>query len=90
MPWVPRPDGVLLTDSPHRLFATGNIADVPIMIGDMKDEGTFFSLTNFLNTTTDAEFKSYFKNIWWPNVTDAQMETLMDFYPADPFLGSPL
>lgn len=33
MPWMIRPDGVHLKDSPHRLAASGKIADVPLMIG---------------------------------------------------------
>lgn len=31
--WTIRPDGDHLKDSPHRLVATGNIANVPLMIG---------------------------------------------------------
>ena len=59
------------------------------MIGDMKDEGTLFSLVTQLNVTTDQSFKEYFQNIWWPNATDAQLARLMELYPADPTQGSP-
>lgn len=87
--WAPRPDGRILTASPHQLASEGKIANVPVIIGDMKDEGTLFSLATQLNVTTDEAFKEYFQNIWWPNATDAQLARLMELYPADPTQGSP-
>ncbi|TVY16163.1 putative secreted lipase [Lachnellula arida] len=87
--WFPRPDGTFLKDSPHRLVEAGIIADVPVIIGDMRDEGTLFALLPQLNTTTDDEFKDYFQTTWWPNATDAQVEKLMELYPQDPTAGSP-
>jgi len=53
-----------LTKSPDKLIAEGNIANVPIMYGDLKDEGTLFSLVNSLNTTTDEDVIDYFKTYW--------------------------
>lgn len=55
----------------------------------MADEGTLFSLINFLNTTTDDEFEDYFKTYWWPSVSSDQTQRLMEFYPEDPTRGSP-
>lgn len=55
----------------------------------MKDEGTLFSLITQLNVTTDAGFKEYFKTIWWPSASDAQLDQLMTLYPNDATQGSP-
>ncbi|SMQ51504.1 unnamed protein product [Zymoseptoria tritici ST99CH_1A5] len=81
--WTLRPDGKFLTDSPDRLVAQGKIANVPIMYGDMENEGTLFSLINQLNITTTELVKDYFKTYWWPKVTETQLDRLMDLYPAD-------
>ncbi|UZJ57601.1 hypothetical protein CBS101457_006921 [Exobasidium rhododendri] len=88
-PFTPRPDGNILTASPYDLVSTGKIANVPIVIGDLKDEGTLFSLVNQLNVTTEQDFKDYFQTIWWPNATDAELDQLAVLYPSDPSAGSP-
>lgn len=87
--WTIRPDGNHLKDSPHRLIATGKVAQVPLMIGDMRDEGTLFSLLAQFLATTDDDFKTYFQRVWWPNATDEDMQGLMDLYVQDPAQGSP-
>jgi acetylcholinesterase len=69
------------------LTAKGKIANVPLFMGDMRDEGTLFSLRAGLNTTTDEEFKEYFNTIWWPNATEAQLNRLSELYPHS--VGSP-
>ncbi|CAN8101770.1 unnamed protein product [Discula destructiva] len=89
VPWMIRPDGKHLKDSPHRLAATGNIANVPLMTGDMRDEGTLFSLVAQLKATNDEDFKTYFQSTWWPKATDEDMQGLMELYPQDPSQGSP-
>ncbi|OBR12533.1 Carboxylic ester hydrolase [Colletotrichum higginsianum IMI 349063] len=87
--WTIRPDGDVFTDSPDKLVASGAIADVPLLWGDMRDEGTLFSLVNAANTTTDDEVLDYFLTNWWPNATEAQLEKLLTLYPADQTAGSP-
>ncbi|KIM94535.1 hypothetical protein OIDMADRAFT_149269 [Oidiodendron maius Zn] len=87
--WAPRPDGTFLTKSPHTLVDEGKIANVSLIIGDMKDEGTLFSLVNSLNTTSTDQFKNYFKSIWWPMATSEEMDCLAELYPQDPTAGSP-
>jgi acetylcholinesterase len=54
--WYPRPDGTFPLDSPHHLLREGKAANIPYIIGDMKDEGTLFSIAAQLNITTDADF----------------------------------
>lgn len=87
--WTVRPDGKFIADSPDKLVAAGKIANVPIMYGDMRDEGTLFSLTNQLNITTTELVKDYFKTYWWPDITEAQLDRLMELYPEDPTQGAP-
>ncbi|KXH32332.1 sterol esterase carbohydrate esterase family CE10 [Colletotrichum simmondsii] len=87
--WTIRPDGEVFTDSPDKLVSAGAIADVPLLWGDMRDEGTLFSLINAANTTTDDEVMDYFLRTWWPNATDAQLEQILTLYPAKQTAGSP-
>ncbi|KAK0460036.1 carotenoid ester lipase precursor [Desarmillaria tabescens] len=86
--WLPRADGVLFSDIPQRLVQQSKIADVPIVSGDCDDEGTLFSLSS-LNVTTDAEVETYLKTVIFPNITDQDLATLLELYPADPLEGSP-
>lgn len=87
--WTIRPDGKHLKDSPHRLVKNGQIARVPLMAGDMRDEGTFFSLLPQLETLTEEAFKSYFQSTWWPHATSAEIDRVAELYPQDPAAGSP-
>jgi len=50
-----------LTESPDKLVKAGKIANVPVMYGDMKDEGTLFSLIKSLNTMTEEDVKDDFQ-----------------------------
>lgn len=87
-PWQIRPDGDFMAASPHTLVDQGKIADVPIMIGDMRDEGTLFTLISSLNTTTTAEFKDYYSKVFWPKASSDQLDQLAQLYPQDPAVGS--
>lgn len=89
VPWYPRPDGTYLVDSPHRLLRQGKIADIPYIIGDMKDEGTLFSLVASLNITTDDDFRHFWKQIFFQNATDEEVKAFTDMYSTDPRKGSP-
>ncbi|KAJ6554988.1 Alpha/Beta hydrolase protein [Mycena vulgaris] len=86
--WLPREDGVFLTDNPQRLVQQGKVAPVPFVTGDCDDEGTLFSLST-LNITTDAEFINYIHTYWLPQATAAQGVTLNTMYPSDLLDGSP-
>ncbi|WYZ41104.1 hypothetical protein EsH8_IV_001445 [Colletotrichum jinshuiense] len=89
VPWYPRPDGSFLKASPHQLLRSGNVAKVPFIIGDVKDEGTIFSIIAGLNLTTDAEFQTYFKTYFFDNLSDEQVKNFTDLWPQDPAQGSP-
>ncbi|KAJ7599914.1 carotenoid ester lipase precursor [Mycena floridula] len=86
--WLPRADGVFLTDNPQRLVQAGQVANVPFVSGDCDDEGTLFSLST-LNITTDAQLKTYIKTIWLPGASDSDLNQLMTMYPSDITQGSP-
>ena len=80
--WTLRPDGKFLTESPDKLVAAGKIANVPILYGDMENEGTLFCLLNQVNITTTELVKDYFKTYWWPKVSEQQLDRLMELYPT--------
>jgi len=86
--WLPRADGVFLTDNPQRLVQAGKVANIPIVSGDCDDEGTLFSLST-LNITTEAQLLNYIKTIWLPGAADADLAKLAKLYPADITDGSP-
>ncbi|KAF9453335.1 alpha/beta-hydrolase [Macrolepiota fuliginosa MF-IS2] len=86
--WLPRADGVFLTDHPQRLVQQGQIARVPFITGNCDDEGTLFSFST-LNVTTESEVRDYVKNTFLPGATDAQVDQLSTLYPADITQGSP-
>ncbi|KAJ8454773.1 hypothetical protein ONZ45_g19172 [Pleurotus djamor] len=86
--WLPRTDGVFLTNNPQKLVQQGKVANVPFVTGDCDDEGTLFSLANF-NITTTNQLKTYLKAIWLPGATSSELDTLLSHYPLNPMQGSP-
>ncbi|PFH47077.1 hypothetical protein AMATHDRAFT_153021 [Amanita thiersii Skay4041] len=86
--WLPRVDGVFLTDNPQQLLLQGKVANVPFVTGDCDDEGTLFSLST-LNVTTDQEVEQYLKTVFFPGVSDADISALSAAYPSDITQGSP-
>ncbi|KAH9932737.1 carotenoid ester lipase precursor [Epithele typhae] len=86
--WIPRVDGVFLTQPSQQLVVNGSVAKIPFVSGDCEDEGTLFSLSS-LNVTTDAGARSYIKDVFTPNATDAELDKLLSLYPSTPSAGSP-
>ncbi|KAF9455346.1 Alpha/Beta hydrolase protein, partial [Collybia nuda] len=86
--WLPRADGVFLSDNPQRLVQQGKVADIPFITGDCDDEGTAFSLST-LNITTENEWKTYVKDIVLRGVPDVNLNKLASLYPQDITQGSP-
>jgi len=80
--YLPRPDGVVLAESPEILAQKGQYAPVPFLVGDQEDEGTFFSLTQ-TNITTQNDLVNYLSTLFFQDATIAQIETLVDTYPDD-------
>ncbi|KAF4576963.1 hypothetical protein EYR36_004947 [Pleurotus pulmonarius] len=86
--WIPRADGVFLTDNPQKLVQAGKVANVPFVTGDCDDEGTLFSLAN-LNVTTTSQVRTYIKTFFMPQSTNAELDQMLNHYPLDLTQGSP-
>ncbi|KIJ08820.1 hypothetical protein PAXINDRAFT_102436 [Paxillus involutus ATCC 200175] len=86
--WMPRVDGVFLTDDPQYLVQQGSVADVPFVTGNCDVEGTLFSFST-LNITTDAQLEEYLRTYWLPDAPLTTKQELMEYYPADITQGSP-
>lgn len=86
--YLPRPDGVVLTQSPDILVENGQFASVPFIIGDQEDEGTLFSLVQSNISTTD-DLVQYLSTVFFHDATVSQIQALVATYPDDPTAGSP-
>ncbi|KAG1739545.1 alpha beta-hydrolase [Suillus lakei] len=81
--WMPRADGIFLTDNFQRLVKEGKISKC-----SCDDEGTLFSFSN-ANITTSEDFRGYLKMYWAPNATDQEIDGILHMYSEDPVKGSP-
>ncbi|KAJ8133048.1 hypothetical protein O1611_g575 [Lasiodiplodia mahajangana] len=86
--YLPRPDGVVLPDSPDVLAQTGKYAAVPMIIGDQEDEGTLFSLLQS-NITTEAALIDYLSNVFFQGASRDTVTELVGVYSPDLSAGSP-
>jgi carboxylesterase type B len=86
--YLPRPDGVVLQESPENLVLSGRYAAVPMIIGDQEDEGTLFALFQ-PNITTTQEIVNYLSELFFPGATKAQLTTLVNTYSPSILEGSP-
>ncbi|TFK72801.1 alpha/beta-hydrolase [Pluteus cervinus] len=91
-PWGVAIDGDVIPSSPSILTAQGKLSRIPIIAGNVFDEGTIFVKPQQLNSTDDLlsflecdylnRNATFFKN----QTSISQLEKL---YPDDPVLGSP-
>ena len=86
--YLPRPDGVVLTDSPEVLIKNKKYAAVPMIIGDQEDEGTLFAVMPS-NITSTAKIVQYFQDLYFLNATKAQLTAFVNTYPTSISAGSP-
>jgi carboxylesterase type B len=86
--YLPRPDGVFLTQSPDVLVLNGKYAKVPFIVGDQEDEGTLFALFQSY-IKTPADMVKYLTTVFFHHSTDAQMSELIQTYPIGLLDGSP-
>ena len=84
--WTPREDGVFLTSPPASLVSSGSVANIPIVSGNVDDEGTLFILG--AGAITTDELFAYYLSTLFPNNQTA-VETLLQLYPSDPAAGAP-
>ncbi|KAG6846275.1 hypothetical protein H0H93_014922, partial [Arthromyces matolae] len=87
--WLPREDGVFLTENPQQLVLDGKVANIPFITGDCDDEGTLFSLSN-LNVTNNAQLGTYITTAFLPGqATKDAISQIENLYPDDITQGSP-
>ncbi|KAH9968428.1 carotenoid ester lipase precursor [Lactifluus volemus] len=86
--WLPRVDGVFLTEPPQQAVVDGRVADVPIITGNCDDEGTLFSIGS-LDVTTTAQLNKYLRSFMIPTASESEIDMLLQYYPDDPSAGSP-
>jgi len=86
--YLPRADGVFLTDTPQHLVANGAVAKVPFITGDCDDEGTLFSLST-LNITTSAQLRTWIQDNYLPKASLSEIDQLLTLYTDKISEGSP-
>ncbi|KAI9454056.1 carotenoid ester lipase precursor [Lactarius psammicola] len=86
--WLPRVDGVFLTEPPQYSVLRGHVSNVPMITGNCDDEGSLFSFST-VNITTTAELKDYMKLYMMPKAKDSQIDLLLKYYPDDQRAGCP-
>ncbi|RDX42819.1 carotenoid ester lipase precursor [Lentinus brumalis] len=86
--FFPRAGGPLVAMPPMHLPAKGQIAEVPFITGDTKDEGTVTS-SDGIDVTTDEGFLDYIIQACFPRASRSDLSTLLQLYPSDPAAGSP-
>jgi carboxylesterase type B len=88
LPYLPRPDGSVLTQSPDILALNGQFASGPFIIGDQGDEGALFFLVQS-NISTIDDAVQYLSKVIFHDATVEQVQALVAAYPGDPSAGSP-
>ncbi|EIW62477.1 alpha/beta-hydrolase [Trametes versicolor FP-101664 SS1] len=86
--WAPRADGVFLQAPPQHLVLAGSVANIPFITGDALDEGTIFATGSF-NVTTEAEFRDFVQQEFFPDAPADVLAPIFDLYPNVPAEGSP-
>ncbi|KAH9970757.1 Alpha/Beta hydrolase protein [Lactifluus volemus] len=86
--WLPRVDGVFLTEPPQHSVIRGHVSNVPMITGNCDDEGTLFSFST-INISTTADLKEYLKLYMMPRAKDSEIDILLKYYPDDQRAGSP-
>lgn len=77
--YLPRPDGYTLTDSPDALMRENKYVSVPMIIGDVEDEGTLFAIFQ-PNLTSTKRLADYFHEYYFEDVAVEQLTELIETY----------
>ncbi|PAV18601.1 sterol esterase from carbohydrate esterase family CE10 [Pyrrhoderma noxium] len=86
--WSPRTDGQLIKSDPVPILKQGLYAKVPIITGDVDDEGTLFSLAQ-TNITTNEQFLDFVESNYLTGISEEELQAIGEAYPEDPSQGSP-
>ncbi|KAG4025610.1 hypothetical protein MFRU_054g00390 [Monilinia fructicola] len=77
--WTPTIDGDFIKDYPYSLFDQGLFVNVPIMFGDVTNEGSVFAP----NAASPNDISTFFKNNY-PYLSLADTATINNQYPLQP------
>lgn len=80
--WHPRADGKFLTDNPYKLIEQGKFSRVPLVTGNVDDEGTLFTLALMGDLFYGNETMAWIKKNWAP-ITEKEQVLLNTYYPDD-------
>lgn len=86
--FLPRVDGIFLTEPPQYAVVRGHVSNVPMLTGNCDDEGSLFSLSS-LNVTTTAEVGQYLRSFMLPTAPQSDVDLLLQYYPEDATAGCP-
>lgn len=86
--YLPRPDGTILQDSPEQMATDGRLHAVPMIIGDLEDEGTIFSTHQF-NVTTPDDMVEYLSQNLLDHVSKEDLKEYVSLYEPAATNGSP-
>ncbi|KAL0940223.1 sterol esterase precursor [Colletotrichum truncatum] len=86
--YVPRPDGIVLRDSPDILARDGRYAAVPMIVGNQEDEGTLFALFQ-PGVVTTSQLVDYLSELYFHGASRDQLTTLVNTYDHWISAGSP-
>ncbi|OCH92071.1 alpha/beta-hydrolase [Obba rivulosa] len=88
MTWFPSIDGEFLTKSMKRMAADGELPKIPLISGNVQDEGTFGALY-LTHLQTNEDFLRYVKSNYLEAASDEQIAAIAALYVEDPVYGSP-
>ncbi|KAH0282182.1 triacylglycerol lipase-like protein [Aureobasidium namibiae CBS 147.97] len=74
--WTPVVDGNFIQDLPLRMIQNGQFVKVPLIVGDVTDEGTLFA-----NNALDAQEVSKFMSANFPLLSSDNLTTINKLYP---------
>ncbi|KAJ7339981.1 carotenoid ester lipase precursor [Mycena albidolilacea] len=86
--WRPRVDGDVVVRNTFESMAQREFAKIPILSGNVDDEGTLFALSS-TNVTTDSEFHDYVQSNYLAAGTPEEVAKIVELYPQNPTLGAP-
>ncbi|KAL2820702.1 Alpha/Beta hydrolase protein [Aspergillus granulosus] len=86
--YLPRPDGVVLAESPDQLALKNKVATVPYIAGSQEDEGTLFALFQS-NLTTEDLLLDYLGSVFFPNSSRKLLEEFVSLYADISKNGAP-
>ncbi|KAL6827071.1 Alpha/Beta hydrolase protein [Trichoderma sp. SZMC 28015] len=86
--YLPRPDGQVLTASPHVLAREGKFPAVPMILASQEDEGTLFSFFQGDMGTTDI-ITDYLNSLYFTNADRSLVKSFVETYSERLEDGSP-